>query len=253
MGYRSIIFRSIASLLPLLLCAWPSVNLGGSVPAAAGGGWGDSCTPSSGVVYCMDFDGTGCANSSTNTCTAPAGFEVDCDAVDDSQCPLSGTYSARQTADSGQIRVTNSNDLTITLAAGETLRCAFDFYWDVDGGDAEGEEQFFAFYTGGTNAGPGLWVDFDEAGAQTVCPSDGSATRTCAETADTFDLNTETSFCLEYEYDTDTTTVWTNRDCSGGSYASESGGVSEAIDGFRVLQNTDNWIIVDNIKCEVDP
>ena len=245
-------------LLPFLV-GWPSVNLGGGVPAAGGGGtWGDSCTSASGTVFCMNF-GTGsdgCTDTwggGSDACTsAPSNMDPDCASGTDA-CPLDDGESLLQTADSSvQARF---QSVITALSGTDILRCRMNFMWTVDG-TGTASFDFLRFYIGGAAQNVSLNIDYDDTdagGDQVFCVESGSAGEVCGST-DAFDVDVAQEVCLEYDYANDDIDVYLNGDCSGSPHATDNGGASKAVDGWRFLAGgTTDRYIVDNFMCETIP
>lgn len=97
----------LIAILPLL-CAWPSVNIGGGVPVAGGNVFND-CGDYDGaaMLYCQDMETTGGGNPSGESPAMDSSFGPDCDYAT-SPAPLDGSQSCYRNA-SGRIWDTSSH------------------------------------------------------------------------------------------------------------------------------------------------
>lgn len=244
-------------LSQLALLAAISAALLGAIwprrPVAPAGGWYDTCVPSS-TVWCMDFEGTGGADSDDDdTVSSSNGVDLDCGSGTGS-CPLEQSLSARISTDFGDVRwQTSAGDGTgwpFQLGTGDVVRCAGTFMEEDEGTTSSGDQTWWRMYVGGSAQTMRLYIDWLN---EEVCVRSGNGGTSCSS-AGYYTDGVAFTVCWEYDYDADLFDLYDTSDCSGTPVATSDGTSSTAVDGGRIFSSNGGMVqIIDNLKCEANP
>lgn len=236
----------------LLGAIWPRRPVLGG-----GGGWYSTCDGSSDTdtVYCMDFEGTGCADTDGgDTCNSGShNGTTDSDCTSGTgDCPLEQDESYRFESDFAGLRSQSGDGdgFGFTIGTGDIIRCAVTFEEEDEGTVSSGDAPWWRMYNGSSNTNVYVLIDYIN---EEVCVRNGSGTETCSS-AGFYTDGSPISFCWEYDYDSDKIDLYDTDDCSGTPVATSDGSSSTGFDGYRFFNNDGGMLqIIDNIKCEENP